>query len=87
MIYHAYMIISYIFFMILYLDTPVRSHSEQDQDSTLKMESLMKTPTPQSPFTLKSLTGEGLGPGPISTNDSSKLNVYFWDILLIKPPT
>ena len=43
----------------------------------------MKTPTPQSPLTLKSLIGEGSGPGPISTNDSSKLYVDFWDDIFL----
>ncbi|XP_060568181.1 centrosomal protein of 192 kDa-like isoform X2 [Ruditapes philippinarum] len=55
--------------------TPIRSHSEQDQDSTLKMDSLLKTPTPQSPLSITALTGEGFGLKPIATNDSTKLSM------------
>ncbi|XP_053402304.1 uncharacterized protein LOC123548511 isoform X2 [Mercenaria mercenaria] len=59
--------------------TPARSHSEKEEDITLTMDSLLKTPKPQSPLTVSALDVGELGiktmNGTMGTGDSTKLSM------------
>lgn len=62
--------------VFLNVETPIRTKSEKEGDTTLTMDSLIKTPKAQSPLTVSGLDVGELGlknmDATIETNDSSK---------------
>lgn len=64
----------------VYPGTPVRSKSDKEDDCTLTMDSLMKTPKPEPSFSVSSLNLDDLGSktpvGKSQINESRKSLIF-----------